>query len=203
MRNIACLATVLLLACKSEAPQPPQAAETPQKAERAAASGAREIEIYDGSGSFVIRAKKRDDGNWNLKDAAGQKIGKVKIQGDRVKAKDASDAVLAKVKKKEDGFKLYAKDDAVLFKAKYKGAGELKIKNDVEELGRLTGLSGTLQGQPVAIEKEGDKTVVKKGGQKVAEVKGDIPPEPAGLLAFDGLDPYQKAALLIFVLEVL
>lgn len=203
MRNIACLAALLLFACKSEAPmEPPPAADPGQTPAAAGAAGPEEIEIYDGSGTLLIRAKKREDGHWNLKNAK-EKVGKVKVQADRVKAKDASDAVIAKVKKKENGFKLYDKDGAVIFKAKYKGGGELKIKNDDTEFGRLTGLSGTLQNEPVSIETEGDRTVVKKGAKKVAEVKGDIPPEPAGLLAFDGLNPYQQAALLIFVKEVL
>ena len=201
------LIALLAFACKEEVSEvpPPSLPAEPATPPPAADDGASaELTILDGNGGVLISAKRKSGEKWTLKNATGEKIGKVKVQADRVKVKDAGDTVVAKVKKKDNGFKLLGRDENLIFKAKYKGEGELKLKDDGDtEYGRLTGLSGTIQGKGVTAEREGDKTVIKKDGKAIAEVRGDLPPEPTLLLGFDGLDAYQKIGLLVFVKEVL
>ncbi len=157
----------------------------------------------DGAGALLAKLIKRPDGAYTLKDGQGKKLGKLKVQADRVKASSADGQPRAKVKKKEDGFKLLDGAEKTIFKAKFKPGGKLKLKNEQgEELGKLGPKGGKLQGAEISL-RSGPIVEVKRNGQSVVKVKGAIRAEAASLLAYEGLDLYQQAALLVFVSEVL
>lgn len=208
---IALGALTFVVGCKESAP-PPAAkapvAEAPAKAAPAAAATntptpAPGLVISNADGTPRFSIEKKPDGGYRIRDGAGQKIGKISLESDRVKVKDAAGAQRAKVKRKDNGFKLYGPDDAVVLKGKFDGERGLKLKTaDDTKIGKLDGATGKVGAQRIAATVVADGIEVRRGDTIVAKVSGQMPAEPAALLALESLDLYQQAALLVFVREV-
>ena len=160
------------------------------------------LALYDRTGQVVVRFEPMDGGAYRLMDARNTKIGKIKIESDRVKAKDVHGTPRAKVEKKEQGFKVYDGSDRVLFKAKIKGDDRLVLqRDDGTPVGELDGLHGTFGDLRVDAAPEGDRVVLRAAGQPLQYAAG-LPANAAMILAVPGLDPYQRAAMMIFLREV-
>lgn len=102
--------------------------QAPSSTEAAKSWGAAPTAFKDDAGA-TITVEQRPGYGYTLRDASGNKVGKVKVEGDRVKVKDGNDALVAKVKQKDDGFKVYDGNDKALLKGKHK-KGQLRFKDD-------------------------------------------------------------------------
>ncbi len=196
-----------MLACQESTPEAPAAPESAPRTSPAAAAPSQPqgagLEILDAQSKLTLKIMPKAEGGYRLLDASGDKIGKVSVQPDRVKVKDAQGSLRAKVKKKDDGFKLYAADDSVVLKGKLSGQQRLKIKGaGGEELAKLDGSTGTVLGAAVEARVIEGGVSILKANAPIATLRGNIRVEPALLWALTTLDPYQRAALLIFVKEV-
>jgi len=199
-----------MLACQESPSEPPAAPASAERASPAAAAPSARVqaqgtglEILDAQSQLTLKIMPKAEGGYRLLDANGTKIGKISVQADRVKVKDAQDSLRAKVKKKDDGFKLYAADDSVVLKGKLSGEQRLKIKGgDGAELAKLDGSTGKVAGLAVEARVIEGGVSILKANAPIATLRGNIRVEPALLWALETLDPYQRAALLIFVKEV-
>lgn len=207
---VCALCATSLLACQESPSAPPavqasakaapQAAEAPSAPSQPKATG---LEILDAQSKLTLKIEPKAEGGYRMLDASGTKIGKISVQSDRVKVKDSQGTLRAKVKKKDNGFKLYAADDSVVLKGKLSGEQRLKIKrDDGQELAKLDGSTGTISGAAVEARVIAGGVSIIRADASIATLRGDIRVEPALLWALETLDPYQRAALLIFVKEV-
>ena len=194
----------IVLGCTEESSPPSPASPPPAAAPAAAvAPTSAALEIQGPDGAVRFRVEPKDGGGFRLKDAQGQKIGKISVESDRVKLKDASGQLLVKVKKKDDGFKIYDGSDRDVFKGKLKGEAGLKLKTaDDVAVAKLEGAAGRVGEAKVEARPIEGGVGVLKDGQRVAVLKGAVPAEPAVLFAVDALDDMQRIAVLVFMKEV-
>jgi hypothetical protein len=158
------------------------------------------IALLAAGGEATLSVEKHPEGGYRLRGEGDKKVGKIKVEPDRVKVKDVDGNPLGKVKKKDGAFKVYGPDDAELFKAKRKD-GKIKIKTAAdEELGQLKGGTLTWKGQSITATAEGDNVVVNgpSGPQRLSGVS----PEHAVWLGVPDLSPELKLALVVFLRDV-
>ncbi len=197
-----------LAACsKPSAPDAPPAKPTtktqvaPTKAAPVTQQQKR-IEVLDGQGKTLFSLKVKE-GGYKLLDAAGQTIGKVKIEADRVKVKDSSGTLKAKIKQKDYGFKLEGPAETLLYKGKKKDGGKLKVKNGQDQvIAVFKGQSVEIGGKNYQTANNAGTIEVKGDGKLNYQVKGYSRLEPTLTLLLPGLDTYQRAALLTFLLKL-
>ena len=174
------------------------AGDTPVTATQAAEKPG--IALLAAGGEPTLRVEKHPEGGYRLRGEGDKKVGKIKVEPDRVKVKDADGKPLGKVKKKDGAFKVYGPDDATLFKAKRKD-GKVKIKSDGdEELGKLKGNTLTWKGASITAKAEGD-TVVVSGPKGPLKLKG-VSPEHAVWLGVPDLSQELKLAIVVFLRDV-
>jgi hypothetical protein len=158
------------------------------------------IALLAAGGEPTLRVEAHPEGGYRLRGEGDKKVGKIKVEADRVKVKAADGQALGKVKKKDGAFKVYGPDDATLFKAKRKD-GKLKINSDSgEELGKLKGGTLTWKGQAITATSEGDVVVVN-GPSGPLKLRG-ITPERAVWLGVPDLSQELKLAIVVFLRDV-
>lgn len=200
------LGALALGAC-SDDPPPATGSETATTADKAGtpvtatqAAARPGIALLTAGGEPSLRVEGDRDSGYKLRGEGDKKVGKIKVESDRVKVKDADGDPLGKVKKKAGAFKVYGPDDATLFKAKRKD-GKIKIKSDTgEELGKLKGNTLTWKGQTITAKAE-DANVVVTGPSGPLKVTG-VTPDRAVWLGVPDLSQELKLAIVVFLRDV-
>lgn len=195
---------------KAAARRPAEAPEVPKGAGAQADStrGIAEWKIATPDGRTELRAKARQDG-YRLYDGADRVIGEIKVEADRIKVKDAQDRILYKIKQKADGSKLYDANDREIVQIKRKEGG-YRIKDARErELAAIKPKDGGSFKFYGARQEELGKAKPKDGaveledprGQRIAKISGSITPQAASFWGLKGLDPLQRAGLMVSVMH--
>lgn len=165
-------------------------------------TGKAPLTLEDLKAGTMWKLEPRDGYGYRILDGADGRVGKVKVQADRVKVKDGSDQPRAKVEKKDGGFKLYDANDKVVLQGKDRG-DRLKLESDDGALkAKLRDGALRVGAAKIRAVKEGDETRVVREDDPLFALRGDVPPDAAMLYGWTELDPYQRIALLVFLREV-
>jgi hypothetical protein len=205
------VALALLSGCRSEpAPAPAPLSELPPRTSPAAASSDR-MRWKDAGERILLEIGAKSEGEYRIYDPDDAPLGEIRVQEDRVKLKDAQDVEVRKVKRKQDGgaeiedaagerlfrieldpdgtYKLRDAADVTLVKA--------KPKDDGYEVRDAAG--ATLAKVKVRVGKLSFET---EAGQDLGELKGVTDARAGMWLAAEPLSLPERAALVVYFLEV-
>lgn len=164
--------------------------------ESATSSSRAAFELSVGDQSYTLAPA--GDG-YALGSKSGGPAGKVKVESDRVKL-DAG--TKAKVKLKDYGFKVYDAAETEILKGKRRGAGWKIQRADGSELGTVDERGGSIGGNTVGVERQGERWQVTRGGVAVGSASASLPAAAAALLALTEITPEQRIALVVFHKEI-
>ncbi len=182
---------------QAKTPKPDDKSKKPDDNKvEAPAAGSIEIRSADGKTAMFLEPAKKSKGGFRIKDAAGKKLGRVKLDDTKVKVRDAKGDT-TKAKKKHDGFKVYKGEDVVL-RVKKRGENKFKLKGgDDADMGKLKGNRLTLKsGDEIVVETVGDTISVMRAGKALFTVK-NLKPEHAVYLGVTELSLHQRIAAVI------
>jgi len=125
------------------------------------------INSADGKTTLILQ---EDDNGYQLADAAGKNVGRIRIEGDKIKMRDGVGRV-SKARRNGDVFIIYARSKVVL-KAKKRGKRKFRLRTGEDaEMGMVRGNEITLtNGETIVATTVGGKVSVTRAGKQLFTV---------------------------------
>jgi hypothetical protein len=139
---------------------------------------------------------------YDLDDANGHMLDRVKVESDHVKVESDSGQLVAEVKRKDYGFKVEDGAKTVVIKAKSKGARWKLKRPDGTEVAKIEPGHSKAGSSTIDVARSGDAWTVTRDGAPAGSVGASVPAVTAAFVGLTELPMEQRVGIVVYLREV-